>query len=977
MNSNIQQTNQEPIENTAANLAAELANGIEGEVRFDDISRALYATDASVYQITPLGVVIPRSTDDVIHTLNTCRKHNVAITARGGGTSQAGQAIGAGVQIDFSKYMNRVIELNPDRQTVRVQPGIVLEQLNAFLKPYGLCLPLDLSTANRATIGGMIANNSSGTRSIIYGKTIDYVLELTVLLSDGSVVELCPTTSDELDAKCQQNDLEGDCYRVVRKLADDHQEEIERRFPKILRRVGGYNLDEFVPATKSFNLARLMVGSEGTLALVLEAKLRVVPLPQQRVVCVAHFHDLLAALEATPDVLEHQPSAVELLDAFILDTTRGKPKFEPLRDFVSGEPAAVLIVEFSGENHDELLSNIKRLEQDLLKRGRCYHVHHAIEAAAQAKIWELRRAALGLSMSQPGDAKSISFVEDTAVSPNRLRDYIQRFLAILEEHDTPAGFYAHASVGLLHIRPVINMKTAAGVAQFQRVAEQVADLVLEFGGALSGEHGDGLARSPFQEKMFGSELYQAFCEIKQAFDPSGILNPGKIVHARPITENLRFGPNYDTRTVETRFDFSEAGGISRAAEQCGGVGACRKTLTGTMCPSYMATRNEADSTRGRANVLRLAISGQLGPAALADERLFPILDLCLECKACKTECPTGVDMAMLKSEFLHHYYQKNGVPLNVRLIANIDRLATWGSRFAPVSNWFLQSQPARWLNERVLGLDRRRIPPQFSRRTFIKWWRNRTRTQPQQVNATQPTVALFADTFTNHFEPEHAIAAVHIAEACGAHVVVPPRVCCGRPLISKGLLDQARIQAERTTQSLLPFVEDGLPIVFCEPSCYSAVVSDIPLLLRGNAQQQAQQVATACLTFEQWFVSQQETKPDSLQFREEPTEVLLHGHCHEKSLIGMQPSINLFSAVPNCNVTEIDSGCCGMAGSFGYERNHYEISQAVAESRLVPAIQSRPAKSSVIASGFSCRHQIKHFTNVNAMSPVEFLYSLL
>jgi FAD/FMN-containing dehydrogenase/Fe-S oxidoreductase len=969
---------------------------IDGEVRFDTISRAIYATDASVYQIMPLGVVIPKCRDDVLATLRICREYGASITARGGGTSQAGQAIGPGVQLDFSKYMNRVVEFDPDEHTVRVQPGIVLDELNAFLKPYGLHLPLDLSTSNRATIGGMIANNSAGTRSVVYGKTIDYVLELMLVLADGSVVELRELDEDELAAKREQDDLEGSCYRVVRKLADEHADEIERRYPKILRRVGGYNLDEFsnpkrqrgtdrsadasltrrVTSQRSFNLAKLIVGSEGTLALALEAKLRLVPLPKARVVCVVQFDDLLQALAATPAILAHEPSAVELVDRFILDTTRGKPKFEPLRDFIVGDPEAVLIVEFFGEADDELPHRVDRLEEDLRDRDLGNHFHRAMESDAQSRIWQLRRAALGLSMSQRGDAKAISFVEDTAVAPDRLRDYIERFREILARNETQAGFYAHASVGLLHIRPVVDMKSADGVERFRRVAEEISDLVLEFGGALSGEHGDGLVRSPFQVKMFGPVLYEAFCEIKCCFDPDGLLNPGKIVHAPPITDHLRFGANYETPDVETMFDFEDFGGLSRAAEQCGGVGACRKTLSGTMCPSYMATREEADSTRGRANALRLAISGQLGDAGFTDEELYPILDLCLECKACKTECPTGVDMARIKSEFLYQFYQRSGKPRRAKLLANAERLAAWGSRTAPASNWIVQSQIARWLNERLFGLDRRRIPPSFARLTFLRWWKRHSKSSPKSDNG-RPQIALFADTFTNYHEPEHAIASVQVAEALGARITVPPRVCCGRPLISKGFLDQARQQAETTTRTLLPLAEAGTPIVFCEPSCYSAVRDDHPCLLRGERKQQAEVVATACVTFEEWAADVLSRKSVELHSPDGPTEILVHGHCHQKSLVGMGSTIRLLSAISDCTMTDLETGCCGMAGSFGYEREHYDISQTIGNLKLFPAIDEKPEKAVVVAPGFSCRHQIKHFTGVEAMSSATLLRSLI
>jgi FAD/FMN-containing dehydrogenase/ferredoxin len=688
-----------------------LTQSIEGEVRFDAVSRSMYATDASVYQLMPLGVVIPRTREDIRRTLQLCREYGVSITPRGGGTSQAGQAIGTGLQLDFSKYLNRIIEVNETERYVRLEPGIVLDHLNAQLRPYGLHLPLDISTADRAVVGGMIANNSAGTRSVVYGITVDYVEELTVMLSDGSIVQMGPLNEAAWTAKTEQDDLEGACYRAVAQLAAEHAEEIDKRYPKIMRRVGGYNLNRFVKNGKPLNMAEMMVGSEGTLGLTLEAKLRLVPLPKAREVTVVQFDSILEAMAATPHILEHGPSALELVDKRILDTTRGKIKYEPLRDFIVGDPGAILIVEVMGEPSENLPERLDRMETSLREAGLGHHMHRAVDAAEQGRIWNLRRAALGLTLAQTGDAKAISFVEDAAVDPRYLHDYIKSFQEILDAHQTEAGFYAHASVGLLHIRPVVDMKTETGVHNFHSIAEQISDLVLKYGGAFSGEHGDGLVRSPFQEKMFGPVLYEAFCCIKQTFDPEGIFNPGKIVHAPPHTSNLKFGPAYVTKPVETVFDFGDFGGLSRAAEQCGNIGECRKTLAGVMCPSYRATRDENDSTRGRANVLRMAISGQLGPGGFTDKALYPVMELCVECKACKTECPTGVDMARMKSEYLHQYQREHGATWRSRMLAHAEQLALWGSRMAPVSNWIVQHPLTRWINEKALHLDRRRCRP--------------------------------------------------------------------------------------------------------------------------------------------------------------------------------------------------------------------------------------------------------------------------
>ncbi|HEY3839021.1 MAG TPA: FAD-binding and (Fe-S)-binding domain-containing protein, partial [Bryobacteraceae bacterium] len=611
----------------------ELEACIEGEVRFDAIARALYSTDASVYQIQPLGVVVPRHRQDILRTLEICRRHHCPLTMRGGGTSQAGQAIGEGLQIDISKHYNRVLEVNAAELWVRVEPGIVLDELNAQLVPLGLRFAPDISTASRATVGGMMANNSSGARSVVYGKTIDHVLEQTVVLSDGSVAEFREMPRSEVPVG---ESLEAACYRTVLGLAERHGEEIERRYPKILRRVGGYNLDEFVDTSKPVNLARMIVGSEGTLGIILEAKLRLVPLPKAKAVMVIPFADLLESLAAAPVILQHKPSAIEVMDKSILDHTRQNAALNRIRNtFIDGDPAATLCVEFYADQKADLPPRLKALEEDLRTRKLGYAYRSETDLANQAKIWSLREASLGLSTAIKSDAKSISFVEDTAVAPEKLRDFIERFLELIHRHGTSAGIYAHASVGCLHVRPVINLKTDQGVQTFAAIAQEVADLVLEFGGALSGEHGDGLVRSPFLRQMFGPQLYEAFREIKRTFDPDEIFNPGKIVDAPPITRNLRFGAGYRTPNPQTWFDYSSYGGMGGAVEMCSGVGACRKKLAGTMCPSYMATRDEAHTTRGRANVLRLAMAGRLGESGLGDEGTYEVLDLCLECRACK------------------------------------------------------------------------------------------------------------------------------------------------------------------------------------------------------------------------------------------------------------------------------------------------------------------------------------------------------
>jgi FAD/FMN-containing dehydrogenase/Fe-S oxidoreductase len=951
-------------------LRRDLESQLEGEVRFDKVSRALYSTDASVYQIEPAGVVIPKSREDVIRIVRICRTHRCSLTMRGGGTSQAGQAIGEGLQVDTSKYFNRILEVNASERWARIEPGVVLDELNAALRPHDLRFAPDISTASRATIGGMMANNSSGARSVLYGKTIDHVLEQHVVLSDATVVHFRPLTPAEVDAVCAADTLEAACYREVRRLAREHAGEIDRRFPKILRRVGGYNLDSFVRDDVPFNMARLMVGSEGTLGVVLEAKVALVPLPKAKAVLAIQFADLLEALEATPAILAHHPSAIEVMDRFILDNTKQSPTLDRMRrTFIDGDPGALLCVELYDEDRAALRPRLDAIERDLSARRLGYRFHQALDPGAQSTIWSLREAALGLSMAMKDDAKSLSFVEDTAVAPEKLRDYIDRFLAIVRRHNTTAGVYAHASVGCLHVRPVVNLKTEEGVRTFEALAGDIADLVLEFGGALSGEHGDGLVRSPFMSKMFGPVLYEAFRTVKRTFDPDGLFNPGKIVDAPPLTAHLRYGGGYRTIRPDTFFDYGEHRGLAGAVEMCSGLGACRKTLDGTMCPSYMATRDESHSTRGRANVLRLAMAGRLGESGLGDAGVKQVMELCLECRACKAECPVGVDVGRFKSEFLADYWTRHGTPLRARLLGHIHDVSRWGSRLAPVSNLLARSAPVRWLNERVLGLDRRREPPAWASTTFSSRFAREFSSTGNRGRAT----FIFNDTFTNYYNPDVGMAGAAVLMKTGCTPVLAPNVCCGRPLISQGLLEEARTLAERNAARLLPIAERGQPLVFFEPSCLSAVREDAPALLRGDAQRRAQQVADASMLFEDYLDRNWSAR---LVLGAGPSEILLHGHCHQKAMGLLAPARALLARIPGATVVDLNAGCCGMAGSFGYARDHFDVSRAIGERRLLPAARTLKSGSVLVASGVSCRHQIADFTGARALHAAELLHSL-
>ena len=940
-------------------LEQDLRAVVQGEVRFDKVSRVLYSTDASVYQIEPVGVLIPKCREDIVQALDVCRRHHTSITMRGGGTAQAGQAIGDGLQIDTSKYYNRLLEVSVEERWARVEPGIVLDELNAQLAPTGMRFAPDISTASRATVGGMMANNSSGARSVLYGITIDHVLEQTVLLSDGSIAEFreipraAVPTGDSLEARC---------YQKVLALSAEHADEIDRRYPKILRRVGGYNLDRFVDTSAPVNLVNMMVGSEGTLGIVLEAKVKLVPLPKAKALMAILFDDLLQSLAAAPVILKHKPSAIEVMDKAIMDNTRQNAGLEKIRSsFVVGDPASMLCVEFYADRKEDLLPRLAALEADLRAKGLGYHYHSETEIPAQARIWSLREAALGLSMATRGDAKSISFVEDTAVAPEKLSEFIGRFLKIIEAHETTAGIYAHASVGCLHVRPVINMKTADGVAKFESVAQAVADLVLEFGGALSGEHGDGLVRSPFMKQMFGATLYEAFREVKRTFDPDGIFNPGKIIDAPPMTANLRYGAAYKTSNPFTFFDYSEFGGMAGAVEMCSGVGACRKKLSGNMCPSFMATKDERDSTRGRANVLRLAMTGKMGESGLGDEGVHDALSLCLECRACKAECPVGVDVARFKSEFLADYYTRHGVPLKATALGNVHKTAKLASRFPALANAVANNALVKWVNEMLLGVDSRRHVPTWRGDTFEK----------QVGDKRGGSVTIFNDTFTNHYDPEIGMAAVEILEWSGVSVSVVRPGCCGRPLISQGLLEQARGQAEQIVEALAPIAARGEKILFCEPSCLSAVKEDAIGLLRGDMQAKAREVAKACMMFDEYAAGL------DLKLREVPGKILLHGHCHQKSMNMLSASVSLLQKIPNAKIQDLDAGCCGMAGSFGYMKSNYDVSKAIAERKLLPAVRQMGPDDVLVATGTSCRHQVLELGGRKAIHPAVLIRDLL
>ena len=967
---------------TSGTLEAHLSDTLAGEVRFDLYSKALYSTDASLYQIQPIGVVIPKDRQDIIKTVQIASEHNVPILPRGGGTSLAGQSVGEAIVLDMSKYMNQLLEVNVAESWARVQPGIVLDELNHKLKPHGLMYAPDVATSSRANVGGTIGNNSAGSHSLIYGKTIDHVMSLDLVLSNADEITASPISLEKLEAKKQGNTLEANIYRELCRICEDNASEIRKRYPRILRRVAGYNLDEFVKDAGSkevtpyrrdgcdenrpFSLAKILVGSEGTLATTVEATVNLVPVPNLTALCVVHFESLIAAMEAMQPILECNPTAVELIDKTILDMARGSLEFSRLTTFIQGEPAALLAVEFYGETEAELESQLERLEKMLKSAGFGYACVRCFSAEEKSRVWETRKAGLGLLMGMKGDAKPVGFVEDAAVPIAHLPEYVRRFDEIVTAHDTTAAYYAHASVGLLHNRPIVNLKSETDIQKMHDIAREVRDLLMELDGAMSGEHGDGLVRSEWIESMFGPEIYQALTEVKRAFDPNGLMNPGKIVDAPPMTENLRFGADYNTIKIDTYFDFSSQDGFGRAIEMCNGVGACRKTLTGTMCPSFIGTREEEHSTRGRANALRAIISGALPHTEFTDERLQEVLDLCLGCKACKAECPSNVDMAKIKYEVMAHYHKANGLPLHRRLFGEIGALAPLGSMFSPFSNWAVNNGISKWIAEKLVGVDRRRDMPTFVRPTYEQWFQKR-----RSRRTSDKKVVLFADTFMNYSEPSIGKAAVALLEACGFEVLLPEKRCCGRPLISEGMLDRAIENANYNIDALRGYADAGIPIIGCEPSCTSTITDDYVELI-GTPD--AKRVAAATYSFEEFFAQLAEKDALPLAFSAEPRDILLHGHCHQRALVGIQPTVQMLSLPVQHNVSVIDSSCCGMAGAFGYEKVHYDLSMKIGELRLFGAVREKPPDSFTLsAAGFSCRHQLEHGTGVQAKHPIEVL----
>ncbi|MCC6453657.1 MAG: FAD-binding protein [Caldilineaceae bacterium] len=982
----------QPVIEESRDLVAELQGVVKGEVRFDGISRMLYSTDASLYQIQPVGVVIPKREEDVQATVEIAAKRKIPILPRGSGSSLAGQAVGAAIVIDFSKYMDKVVHIDPEARTVTVQPGVVVTPLNRALSQHGLMLGPDPASADRATVGGTVGNNATGSHSILYGMMADHVVSTQAILGDGSRVHFGPLDAEALAAKGRGDSLEATIYQRIPHLIQDSMEEIVTRWPKHWRRASGYNLDRLaaalLPADQRarlsfdtrfrpaicdptridrFNLAQLLTGSEGTLAVMTELTVGLVPKPPQTVLAVVHFDDVVEACAAIGDILETDPSASELLDKQLLDLARAQPEWAKRLNFIVGDPAAVLLTEYYGSSEAELVSKLERLEQHLAARG--YHgaVLRVMTPAQQNDVWAVRKAGLNLLMSRRSDYKPIPGIEDVSVPQENLADYLRQVLSFCRSQgDIPdVAVYAHASAGCLHVRPLVNVKTARGVELMQVLGEFACDLAVQFSGAMSGEHGDGLARSALNPKLFGPQLYATLQEVKRTFDPANLLNPGKVVDAPPVTENLRYGATYQTIELQTVFDWSSDGGFAGAIEMCNGAGVCRKLGAGSMCPSFMATRDEHDTTRGRANALRNAMAGRIPQEELYGDEMYGVMDLCLGCKACKSECPSSVDLAKIKAEYLVHYYHRNGLPLFNRmmgLLPTLNELLYKLTPFlTPVVNWGLKTPVAKAVLAKI-GIHPARDLPPYAPETFATWFARRTQHNSPIASTRAPNgpVLLFHDTWVNFNETEIGKAMVQVLEAAGYSVhLADGRKCCGRPLITGGQADQARPWVDHNVALLAPYAQAGIPIVGVEPSCILTIRDEY--LGLASDRKRAQLVASQSLTFDEFVAQAAEAGRFAPPTSSQPRKALLHGHCHHKALVGNESTVAALRAV-GYTVEVIPSGCCGMAGDFGYERDHYEISRRIGEDRLFPAVRAAAADTVLVASGTSCRHPIDHFT---------------
>jgi len=951
---------------SAAALAQELGRKLRGEVRFDEGSRALYATDLSVYRQVPIGVVVPRDVDDVIETVAACREHGVPILGRGCGTSLAGQCCNVAVVIDFSKYVNRIIELDPDARSAWVEPGVICDQLRDAAEVHHLTFAPDPATHEYCTIGGMIGNNSCGAHSVMGGKTVDNVEELDILTYDGHRMRVGRTDDIALEQMIRAGGRTGQIVAKLKEIRDRHAAAIREQFPKIPRRVSGYNLDELLPENH-IHLARALVGSESTCVLVLGARLRLVPSPRGRALLVIGYPDLPSAADQVPRIMEQQPIALEAVDAHVLENMRRKGK--PLAGGEFLPPGhSWLLVEFGGDTAREAGDRAREVMAMLERSSNGRSEMAVIEnPAREAAVWEVREMGVG-SSRVPGIEDSWPSWEDSAVAPEKLGPYLRDLIALLNRFEYAYTIYGHFGQGCVHMRCAFDLKTVEGVANYRAFMEEAADLVVSYGGSLSGEHGDGQARGELLPKMYGPDLMQAFRDFKSAWDPDWRMNPGKLIDANPLDANLRTGPDYRPLPVMTHFKFpDDHGSFAEATQRCFGVGKCRHLHGGTMCPSFMVTREEKHTTRGRAHLLFEMMRGEVLPDVWRDESVKEALDLCLACKGCKRDCPVGVDVATYKAEFLAHYYEGRRRPRNAYAFGLVFRWAQLAALMPRVANFFSQTPILRSLFKTAIGMAPQRQVPAFAPQTFQAWFRQRN---PR--NEGGPRVLLWPDTFNDHFYPETAKAAVGVLESAGYQVVVPPQsLCCGRPLYDYGMLDQAERQLRHILDTLRPEIEAGTPIIGLEPTCVAVFRDELHGLMPDDDL--ANRLGHQTLLLSEFLAqnaSNDQREPPRLRRR-----ALVHGHCHHKSILDFDAETKLLSRY-GLDLDVLDSGCCGMAGSFGFEKgDRYDVSIAAGERVLLPAVRNAPPDTLIIADGFSCREQIAQCTDRRALHLAEVLYA--
>ncbi len=952
-------------------IGKEISSKVDGKTLFDEFSRGRYSTDASVYQIKPLGVVLPKDTNDVLSLMEYSQKNSVPLLARGGGSSQCGQTVGESVVLDYSKHQNKILELNVEEKYVWVQPGVVLDHLNAYLKPHGLWFPVDVSTSSRATIGGMSANNSCGSRSLYYGNMVHNVLAIEAILDDGSIFNFDQINKNYLATKNNQDRL----YKIIDKFIDVRQQvgsEIDANWPTTQRRVGGYNIDLIDP--EGFNSSNLLVGSEGTLSLFNKIKLKLSEIPKNKILGVCYFDNFHQAMELSKEIVKLKPTCVELMDQNLLNLAKEIPMYAGgIKKYIKGNPEAVLMVEFIDTEKSVYEKKIKDLEYLVLNQNKKNEFSYYSDLSEQKEVFEIRKAGLNILMSMKGDKKPVAFIEDCAVSLEHLADYTARLKEIFKKYGTSGMFYAHASVGTLHVRPVLNMKSDKDIQNMRSISEEAFEMVKDYKGSHSGEHGDGIVRSEFHEMMFGKKITNAFEEIKDTFDSKNLLNPGKIV--RPFKSNdrslMRYKSGYQTENIDTHYDWSNWGQFSDAVEMCNNNGACRKLDSGVMCPSYRVTKEEKDLVRGRANTLRLALSNQLPEGSFASKEMYETMELCVSCKACQRECPMSVDMAKMKSEFLSHYYKKFSMRIKDRVISDMPRLIWLLKIVAPIFNKIKNITLISTIVEKFGFATARTMPEVQNQNALREIYESQT--------VSENKVILFADTFNINFENENLVYAIKVLNKFGYQAIIPSfgkdklkrPLCCGRTYISYGQLDKASEELNRFNEYVIENNYIDLPVVGIEPSCLLTFNDEYQTLKNVNNREQ---IKNKFYLLEE-FILEQIRNNNNIKANKFDQNVLIHGHCHQKSQDRMKGLTNLLSEL-NINNKMIESSCCGMAGSFGYDSKTYEVSKKMANLSLIPAINNSDEKDFIVANGTSCRHQISGLSDKRGKHVSELLFKI-